>query len=131
MRTSYGEALVFADTGLIRATDKLSIPLPEITFGNNYVSLSRKGKQPQFGLSSRDNDADTDIAFKTLDALAEVDPTGKDNIKVAYADKWASSRNLEGSGETIIETVKNFDWTYSTSYTGTTGPSLVRALSKR
>lgn len=84
-----------------------------------------------------------------MDALAEVDTTGQDTIKVSYADKWAQSRNLEnnaasiagvagnGSGSngsssledtgntTVIETVKDYDWTYTTVYAGTCSGHLV------
>lgn len=101
------------------------------------MSLKRKGKQraldPDAG---HDLATGTTITFNGLDALAQVDTTGEDTIKVAYADKWARSRNLENasSGNTddtssIIETVKNYDWTYSTSYAGTCEGSTVCPIS--
>ncbi|CAD6575661.1 MAG: hypothetical protein CYPHOPRED_005760 [Cyphobasidiales sp. Tagirdzhanova-0007] len=96
-----------------RASDKLSIPLPEITFGNNVVSLHRKGKQRAVAASG--------ISFNALDALAQVNTKGDENIKVAYADAWAQSRRVSGTAEGggVIQTIKNFDWTYSTDYAGT------------
>lgn len=118
-----------------RATARLDIPLPEITFGNNVVSLKRLGKrravedpsQPAEGSSSEA----LHIVFDGLHALAEVDTTGQDTIKVSYADAWAKSRRLDaasgssdianGGNTSVIETVKNYDWTYSTTYAGTLG----------
>lgn len=86
----------------------------------------------------------TSIVFNGLDALAEVDTTGQDTIKVSYADKWAQSRNLENNAAstgasasapsgcsedsgntTVIETVKNYDWTYTTVYAGTCAEDMV------
>ncbi|KAK9899918.1 TIP41-domain-containing protein [Cystobasidium minutum MCA 4210] len=106
------------------AATRLDIPLPEITFGNNLVSLKRKGKQRAV---DSDPEGDTNIVFNGLDALSHVDTTGQDTIKVAYAKKWAQSRNLDNAGSgsngeestAVIETVKNYDWTYSTDYKGT------------
>lgn len=111
-----------------RASEKLSIPLPEITFGNNLVSLRRKkGKERAFD----DTDFESNcIIFDGLHAISKVDATGDQNIKVAYADTWAKSRKLDGTaqGGSVIETVKNYDWTYSTNYTGTTSGNIVRLL---
>ena len=139
------------------AGTRLSIPLPEITFGNNLVSLVRKssdgvdkGKQ-RAGTSADDNGEPREaraaattsprfrIIFDTLDALATVDETGSNNVKVAYADEWASSRNTTSSASgpggdetgptrlladgSEIGTVKNFDWTYTNTYPGTTAGS--------
>ena len=103
-----------------RAASRLSIPLPEITFGNNLVSLRKTGGQNK----GKGREHIPSIIFNGLDALAQVDTTGEDTIKVAYADEWAKSRNTtssaNGEGEYEIETVKNFDWTYSSTYPGTT-----------
>lgn len=115
----------------ISAATRLDIPLPEITFGNNLVSLKRKGKQRAV---DSDPEGDTNIVFNGLDALSHVDTTGQDTIKVAYAKKWAQSRNLDNAGSgsngeestAVIETVKNYDWTYSTDYKGTCKASTVR-----
>lgn len=112
---------------LISAATRLDIPLPEITFGNNLVSLKRKGKQGALDSdAAHDLATSTTITFTGLDALAQVDTTGEDTIKVAYADEWAKSRNLDNAntgstddGTSVIETVKNYDWTYSTTYAGT------------
>lgn len=102
------------------ASARLAIPLPEITFGNNLVEL-RKSKDKGKGRA-------TSISFNGLDALALVDTSGEENLKVAHADSWAKSRNTTGGSaaedQFEIETVKNFDWTYSTTYAGTCGQDL-------
>lgn len=121
--------------------------MPEITFGNNLVSLKRRGKQRALDAEqASEPDNGVSIVFNGLDALAQVDTTGEDTIKVAYADKWAKSRNLDsatmavtggqeqGTGgsngnPTVIETVKDYDWTYSTRYSGTVGGHAVRLCS--
>ena len=98
--------------------DKLTIPLPEIVFGNNYVSLKRSSTEQA-------------LSFNTVNALETVDKTGQDNIKVAYAATWAKSRKLDSSADAVIETVKNFDWTYSTDYAGTSSDGLVSLVLSR
>lgn len=150
-----------------RAQQRIGIPLPEITFGNNLVELCRHpGIKPDAHptsepASSISTTTTTDpshhalssagtarIAFETIEALARIDATGEHNIKVAYADKWAKSRNLQQDGAAggeglcqssrspaggkpsssvnVIETVKNYDWTYSTTYSGQSSSDLVR-----
>ena len=120
---------------LLRASSKLSIPLPEITFGNNLVSLrktgsSSKGKEKEVSdVNHNDHVESASILFNGLDALAMVDTTGEDNVKVAHAETWAKSRNTNtvagGDGPDYeIETVKNFDWTYSSTYPGTSSQAM-------
>lgn len=62
---------------------KLGIPIPEMIFGDNLVSIEHL----QSGWR---------IEFNAVDALDRVDKTDKDMLKVAYAKDWSSSRYDEG-----------------------------------
>lgn len=85
-------------------TDSIGIPMPEMIFGDNMVSLTHAPS----GWS---------IAFNTPDALDGVDKTEKHMLKVAYARDWESTR--ENTTQKIREVVKPYDWSYSTFYRGT------------
>jgi hypothetical protein len=87
-----------------RASSKLSVPLPEIPFGNNELRLEHAPSQFV-------------IRFDALDALRQVDGTGQEagTVQVAYADDWQKSR--QGLGMEKMEG-KRWDWTYSTTYAG-------------
>ena len=62
---------------------KLGIPLPEMTFGNNYLALEHRSSGWKY-------------AFCTGDALADVKNgemgDGDGGVKVGYADAWLKSR---------------------------------------
>lgn len=58
------------------------------------------------------------LEFNTADALDAVDKTDKNMLRVAYARDWESTR--EGTTQSIKEVVKPYDWSYSTTYCGTT-----------
>ncbi|KAM0434413.1 hypothetical protein ACHAPT_003509 [Fusarium lateritium] len=88
-------------------TDKIGIPMPEMIFGENLVSLEHVPS----GWS---------VSFNTPDALDAVDKTDRHMLKVAYARDWESTR--EGTTQGIKEVVKPYDWSYSTTYTGTLAP---------
>ncbi|KAG6222801.1 hypothetical protein E4U34_001225 [Claviceps purpurea] len=85
-------------------TEKIGIPVPEMIFGDNLVSITHKPS----GWS---------IAFTTPDALDAVDKTERHMLKVAYARDWESTR--ETQTRKIKEAVKPYDWSYSTTYAGT------------
>ena len=85
-------------------TERLGIPIPEMIFGDNLVSITH---QPT-GWS---------IQFNAEDALDRVDKTGEKMLRVAYAGEWSSSREKTSAG--ISEVVKPFDWSYTTDYCGT------------
>ncbi|KXH39776.1 hypothetical protein CSIM01_07796 [Colletotrichum simmondsii] len=85
-------------------TASLGIPVPEMIFGDNLVSVSHVPT----GWS---------IAFNAYDALDAVDKTDKKMLQVAYARDWSSSREKTSAG--IKEVVKPYDWSYSTEYRGT------------
>ncbi|KAG5980055.1 hypothetical protein E4U55_004438 [Claviceps digitariae] len=98
-------------------TEKLGIPVPEMIFGDNLVSIAH----PPSGWT---------LAFTTPDALDAVDKTDKHMLKVAYARDWESTR--ESQTRKIKDAVKPYDWSYSTTYTGTlttTVPELTLAPS--
>ncbi|TAQ83953.1 hypothetical protein B7494_g7717 [Chlorociboria aeruginascens] len=83
---------------------KLGIPVPEMIFGDNMVSI-------EHGASG------WRLEFNAYDALDGVDKTDKNMLKVAYSKEWSSSR--EKTHEGIKEVVKPFDWSYTTAYKGT------------
>lgn len=62
------------------AQSDLGIPLPEMIFGHNHLTLEHK-----HGFR---------LEFRALDALRRVDSTSESSemIKVAYAEEWTSKR---------------------------------------
>ncbi|KAK4448599.1 TIP41-domain-containing protein [Podospora aff. communis PSN243] len=86
---------------------RLGIPIPEMIFGDNLVSIAHK---PTGWI----------ISFTAEDALDRVDKTGERMLRVAYAGEWSSSREKTSAG--ISEVVKPFDWSYTTDYAGTETP---------
>lgn len=85
-------------------TERIGIPMPEMIFGDNMVSIEH--------LPSK-----WSIVFNTPDALDAVDKTDRHILKVAYARDWESTR--EDTTQNIKEAVKPYDWSYSTDYKGT------------
>ncbi|POW22720.1 hypothetical protein PSHT_00919 [Puccinia striiformis] len=86
--------------------ETLKVPLPEICFGNNYLSI----KHPRSGFH---------YEWNTLDALLPLNPIEgeeQDYIKVAYADHWSQARK---ESDSVTKVVNPFDWTYTTTYCGT------------
>lgn len=86
---------------------RLGIPVPEMIFGDNLVSVTHVPS----GWS---------IAFNAFDGLDAVDKTDKNMLQVAYAKDWSATREKTSAG--IKEVVKPYDWSYSTTYAGTLGP---------
>lgn len=102
---------------------RYDFPLPEMIFGNNRVRLV--------------NEKLGTIEFNGLDALDSLNK--ESDFKVSYHKEWLEARknkmlsdtfdtsekkskeisNLDLSKITDIETIKNFDWTYSVNYKGT------------
>jgi len=72
---------------------KLGIPVPEMIFGDNMVSIEHLG-------------SDWRLEFNAYDALDRVDKTDKNMLKVAYSKEWSSSRYISIS--TVAITVLNF-----------------------
>ncbi|KAK8050565.1 hypothetical protein PG994_012295 [Apiospora phragmitis] len=86
---------------------RLGIPVPEMIFGDNVVAV-------------RHAPTGWRIEFNAYDALDAVDKTDKNMLQVAYAKSWSASREQTSAG--IKEVVKPYDWSYSTTYRGTTTP---------
>ncbi|OTA02005.1 type 2A phosphatase activator TIP41 [Trichoderma parareesei] len=82
---------------------KLGIPVPEMIFGDNLVSITH-------------TPSNWTLSFNTQDALDAVDKTDKHMLRVAYARDWESTR--EETTQNIKEVVKPYDWSYSTAYAG-------------
>ncbi len=58
---------------------RLGIPVPEMIFGDNMVSIEHIASGWR-------------IEFNAYDALDRVDKTDKNMLKVAYSKEWSSSR---------------------------------------
>lgn len=84
---------------------RLGIPIPEMIFGDNLVAVTHAPT----GWS---------VEFRAEDALDLVDKTDRNMLRVAYAGEWSSSRERTSAG--IKEVVKPYDWSYSTTYRGST-----------
>ena len=81
----------------------LELPhMPDMVFPNNILTLKHKGSAT--------------LQFNALDALKTVS-NGKINVQLACAEAWMESR--AESSEYLEEKVKPFDWTFTTTYTGT------------
>jgi type 2A phosphatase activator TIP41 len=91
----------------------LGIPVPEMIFGDNLVSVTHVP-------------SGWTIEFNSYDALDGVDKTEKNMLQVAYARDWSSSREKTSAG--IKEVVKPYDWSYSTAYSGTVRPPDAKPL---
>lgn len=85
-------------------SQKLGIPVPEMIFGDNIVSVEHM-------------ESGWRLEFNAYDALDRVDKTGRTMLKVAYSKEWSRSR--ENTHEGIKEVVKPFDWSFTTDYKGT------------
>lgn len=81
----------------------LGIPVPEMIFGDNVVAVVH-------------NPTGWRVEFNAYDALDAVDKTDKNMLQVAYAKSWSASREQTSAG--IKEVVKPYDWSYSTTYRG-------------
>ncbi|KAK3067220.1 Tap42 interacting protein [Teratosphaeriaceae sp. CCFEE 6253] len=82
----------------------IGIPIPEMIFGDNYVSITH--------ISSA-----WSLQFNARDALDCVSKTEEGMLQVAVAEDWKKDR--EGREE-VKQVVKPFDWSYSTDCRGTT-----------
>ncbi|GAM23794.1 hypothetical protein SAMD00019534_069690 [Acytostelium subglobosum LB1] len=78
--------------------------VPEMIFGNNYVSVAKK-------------DGSIAITFNAHDALSLCAKTADQTIKVAAASKWQAVNKMHTNGGATVE--KSFEWTFTTPYTGT------------
>ncbi|KAM7185387.1 TIP41-like protein [Rhypophila sp. PSN 637] len=83
---------------------RLGIPIPEMIFGDNLASITHLP-------------TGWTISFTAEPALDQVDKTGSNMLRVAYAKEWSSSREKTSAG--ISEVVKPYDWSYTTAYKGT------------
>ncbi|KAI3399038.1 hypothetical protein diail_7838 [Diaporthe ilicicola] len=89
---------------------RLGIPIPEMIFGDNLVAV-------------RHAPSGWAVEFAAEPALDAVDKTGANMLQVAYAGEWSSSRE-QSSAHDIREVVKPYDWSYSTTYSGSETPAL-------
>ncbi|XP_076163056.1 TIP41-like protein [Ptiloglossa arizonensis] len=93
----------------------LELPrMPDMVFPNNILTLKHQNG--------------ADLQFNALDALKTVS-NGRVNVQLACAEAWKESR-LENS-EYLEEKIKPFDWTFTTTYTGTASNFKVQETSER
>ncbi|CAG8457916.1 14424_t:CDS:2 [Funneliformis caledonium] len=89
----------------LKIQKEITIPLPEMFFGNNSLQII--------------NEHGILLEFSPLDALKMVDTTaeGGEKVKVSYSEEW--KRKSAKNHEHIKDVIKPYDWTYTTSYSGT------------
>eukprot|EP00842_Homolaphlyctis_polyrhiza_P006307 jgi/Hompol1/6678/HPOL_000135-RA len=92
-------------TAVCRVSETIKIPMPEMLFGNNSLSVAHR--------------SGVEVVFKAVDALALVDcsPEAADRIKVSYAEHWTKC-SADSNGHDKIQLIKPYDWTYTTPYYG-------------
>ncbi|KAH7103070.1 type 2A phosphatase activator TIP41 [Auriculariales sp. MPI-PUGE-AT-0066] len=96
----------------------LGIPLPEMTFGSNALTLTHIASGWK-------------LTFDTAHALSGVKNgplvDGDGGVRVDYADAWLKSRTDPNSQTPMPKTVetKPYDWTYTTTYSGHSAPQSV------
>ncbi|KAF8622075.1 hypothetical protein AX15_007220 [Amanita polypyramis BW_CC] len=89
----------------------LGIPLPEMTFGSNYLTLHHRPTSWKY-------------TFDARGALSAVKKgqlgIGDGGVRVGYADKWLQSRTNPSSSLPMPKTIvtKPYDWTYTSIYPG-------------
>lgn len=105
--TTRKQPILKADPIEALSTD-LGIPIPEMIFGDNLVSITHLPTQ-------------WNLCFNARDALDRVSKTEEGMLQVAVAEEWKKDRK-EAMVEEVKGTVKKFDWSYSTDYKGTTRP---------
>ncbi|KAJ3168639.1 hypothetical protein HDU88_001532 [Geranomyces variabilis] len=105
-RITTSKVAIFNSAELDRAAQELSVPNPEMLFGNNHLTLTHEA-------------SGVNITFRAVDALKRVDasPNAAEGIKVAVAAHW--TKNNADAAEKLKGVVKPYDWTYTTDYTGT------------
>ncbi|KAF5359012.1 hypothetical protein D9758_004875 [Tetrapyrgos nigripes] len=95
--------------------ESLGIPLPEMTFGGNHLTLEHRPSGWKY-------------TFNTEEALRGVKngemEDGDGGVKVGYAEAWLKSRTGPSPSLPMPKTVptKPYDWTYTTTYQGHTEP---------
>ncbi|KAF7332408.1 hypothetical protein MKEN_00122600 [Mycena kentingensis (nom. inval.)] len=93
---------------------RLGIPLPEMTFGSNFLRMEHRPSRWAY-------------EFTTEGALQGVRNgemrEGDGGVKVGHAEAWLRSRTDPTSSLPMPKTVatKPFDWTYTTTYAGDLG----------
>lgn len=87
------------------AEARLSIPVPEMIFGNNIIKIEHEA-------------SGWNIVFDAINALDLVDKSGEPSgLVVAHSKHWLATR--EETAEEEIQIInKPFDWTYSPKYLG-------------
>ncbi|KAJ6616280.1 type 2A phosphatase activator TIP41 [Mycena sp. CBHHK59/15] len=94
----------------------LGVPLPEMTFGANFLALEHRPTRWA-------------LQFAPREALAGVKngalEPGDGGVRVGYADAWLRSRTNPSSSLPMPATVptKPYDWTYTTTYAGMPPPA--------
>ncbi|KAI6247020.1 TIP41-like protein [Erysiphe necator] len=88
---------------IAQMSEKLGIPVPEMIFGDNFLSIEHLA-------------SGWHLNFNAFDALDRVCKTDEAMLKVSYSQEWSKSR--EKTHDTIKQIVKPYDWSYTTDYKG-------------
>lgn len=87
------------------------LTLPEMIFGNNEIRIENTAR-------------DWSMDFNALDALRAV-KLEDSGIRVSYSNKWLNSKQKQRQMDNFdiedssLKIVHNYDWTYTTKYSGT------------
>ncbi|KDE08447.1 hypothetical protein MVLG_01229 [Microbotryum lychnidis-dioicae p1A1 Lamole] len=93
---------ILSATDADNASSSLHLPLPEICFGNNRLTLTH-------------HPTNLKIECNCLDALKAV--ASSTQVKVAHAAEWSKAQ--ESSSHSDVTVQKPYDWTYTSLHPGT------------
>ncbi|KAK3672058.1 Tap42 interacting protein [Recurvomyces mirabilis] len=94
-------------TPIDQLSNDLGIPIPEMIFGDNLVSIIHLPTA-------------WTLSFNARDALDRVSKTEEGMLQVAVAEEWKKDRKEAMVKDEVKSVVKPFDWSYSTDYRGST-----------
>ncbi|SCZ90099.1 BZ3500_MvSof-1268-A1-R1_Chr1-3g01775 [Microbotryum saponariae] len=93
---------ILSATDADNASSSLHLPLPEICFGNNRLTLTH-------------HPTNLKIECNCLDALRAV--ASSTQVKVAHAAEWSKAQESSSHSEVTVQ--KPYDWTYTSLHPGT------------
>ena len=94
----------------IRAKAGVDIPLPEMTFGQNYFSAKHGPSGVEFRF-----EMDVEV-LRGMMLRAAGEASDRTLVKVPMADKWA--QRVDADGNPIKTWREDYDWTFTTPYGG-------------
>ncbi|KAJ2909449.1 Tap42 interacting protein [Coemansia aciculifera] len=103
---------ILSNSAIEEYAHELGFNVPEMIFGNNYLSIRHLASGNELRLCA-------------LDALKMVDtsPHSAKSVQVSIAENWTESSKRNRSD--ITDVIRPFDWTFTTKYRGTASNGLV------